>query len=110
MGIKARAETSEKLRAAWAKRGMTDAQRRHLADMSSKNKGVKKPPMSSAQKEKLSIANRGKRMADEVKEKIRIAMIGRTVSAETRERMSAARKKYWERKNVNISRQNPQVA
>ena len=47
---------------------------------------------------------------DEVKEKIRVAMIGRTVSAETRERMSAARKEYWERKNVNISRQNPQVA
>jgi len=93
-GYKATDETRALQSKVWKDRGMTDAQKQHIINMSSANKGKKKPPMTEEQKIKISESLKGRKMTlessikkseatkgrkktEEHKEKIRIAHLGK---------------------------------
>lgn len=90
-GLNIRPEGRANMRAAWKRRGgMTDAQAKHLSEISAANRGVKKSPMSGEQKEKLSVLMTGKKQSKETILKKSLAMTGRKMTPETKQKISAA--------------------
>lgn len=74
-GVKRSEETIQKLKDSWKKRGISEAQKRHLAEMSIGNIGRKKE-ISLEQRAKISATLTGRKQSDEVKLKKSLATKG----------------------------------
>ena len=60
-----------------------------------------KQNVSLETREKLRIANIGKKLSDETKEKIRLANIGKKISETTRQKLKENNSKYWKNKKLS---------
>jgi len=97
LGVKRSPESRQKMSDIWKTRPMSDAQKAHLMRITEGNRGKTKV-ISPSQREKIASALRGRASSPEANRKRSKTLTGRTFSEETIAKMSAARKRYWERK------------
>jgi group I intron endonuclease len=92
IGVIPSEETRGKMKAVWASRGMTEAQARHLAEMSAANIGRKHAPLSDKRKAEISASLLGKTHSAETRMKRSKAMSGILKTEEHKRKIGEAHK------------------
>lgn len=91
-GLNISPEGRANMSAAWKKRGMSELQAKHVAEMTESNRGRKKPPMSDGQKAKIAASLCGRPSDPEANKKRSASQSGVQKSAEHKKKIAEAHK------------------